>query len=273
MAAKTKALGKKPGGLSDRASDVVLVVLSVVIMLLVAYPLYYTAHSSLVALSTRNSNDRGLLSTFSNASGVAAVGIGASILVPMLLQNFLFVPNADGSINADASYANWRVVMVVLCVITAIGILIEYYFSRERITEESLKMPVEEKKIPMSKQIKVCMSNKYWWIIILYFLLFQLGGLVKNGSMNYYCTWVFEGIDSGTAMGLLGAIGGIPTAIGMVLAWPIAIFILGTPSAPFAYVVPFMTAALVGVVIASVLMFLMNRSGALNAMRRLAGGN
>ena len=41
MAAKTKALGKKPGGLSDRASDVVLVVLSVVIMLLVAYPLYY----------------------------------------------------------------------------------------------------------------------------------------------------------------------------------------------------------------------------------------
>ena len=112
--------------------------------------------------------------------------------------------------------------MVVLCVITAIGILIEYYFSRERITEERLKMPVEEKKIPMSQQIKVCMSNKYWWIIILYFLLFQLGGLVKNGSMNYYCTWVFEGIDGGTAMGLLGAIGGIPTAIGMVLAWPIA---------------------------------------------------
>ena len=58
-----------------------------------------------------------------------------------------------------------------------------------------------------------------------------------------------------------------------LLAWPIAIFILGTPSAPFAYVVPFMTAALVGVVIASVLMFLMNRSGALNAMRRLARGD
>ena len=61
--------------------------------------------------------------------------------------------------------------------------------------------------------------------------------------------------------------------ISALLAWPIAIFILGTPSAPFAYVVPFMTAALVGVVIASVLMFLMNRSGTLNAMRRLAGGN
>ncbi|WP_294498337.1 hypothetical protein [uncultured Gemmiger sp.] len=41
MSANTKALGKKPGGLSDKASDIILVVLSVVIMLLVAYPLYY----------------------------------------------------------------------------------------------------------------------------------------------------------------------------------------------------------------------------------------
>lgn len=188
----------------------------------VSYPFYYTAHSSLVSLSTRNSGDRGMLATFSNASGVAAVGIGASIVVPMLLQNFLFVPNADGSINAAASYGNWKIVMLVLCATTLLGILIEYFFSRERITEESYKMPVKEEKIPLSAQIKACTSNKYWWIIILYFLLFQFGGLVKNGSMNYYCTWVFEGIDSGTAMGLLGAIGGIPTAVGMVLAWPIA---------------------------------------------------
>ena len=34
MSAKPKAMGKKPGGLSDRASDIVLVLLSVFIMLL-----------------------------------------------------------------------------------------------------------------------------------------------------------------------------------------------------------------------------------------------
>lgn len=60
----------------------------------------------------------------------------------------------------------------------------------------------------------------------LYFLLFQLGGLVKNGSMSYYARWMFDGINTeaaaGTAMGTLGLIGGLPTAIGMVLAWPIA---------------------------------------------------
>lgn len=191
----------------------------------VAYPFYYTAHSSLVALSTRNSNHRGMLATFSNASGVAAVGVGASILVPILLQSFLFVDH-DGVIDTTASYNNWRIVMVVLCVVTFLAILLEYFFTRERITEENMKLNIKEEKLPMSQQIKACVSNKYWWIIILYFLLFQLGGLVKNGSMSYYARWMFDGINTeaaaGTAMGTLGLIGGLPTAIGMVLAWPIA---------------------------------------------------
>lgn len=207
------------------AAQMVWIALSYNFYYAFSYPLFYTAHSSLVALSTRNSGHRGMLATFSNASGVAAVGIGASILVPMLLQSFLFVEK-DGIIDADASYANWRSVMIVLCILTAIGILLEYYFTRERITEENLKLNIKEEKIPTSRQLKVCVGDKYWWIIILYFLLFQFGGLVKNGSMSYYTRWMFDGITTeaaaGSAMGTLGLIGGIPTAVGMVLAWPIA---------------------------------------------------
>lgn len=191
----------------------------------IAYPFYYTSHSSMVALSTRDSNKRGLLATFSNASGVASVGFGASIIIPILLQSYLFV-ETDGVIDQALSYEHWRVIMVVLCVITALAILLEYFFTRERITEENLKLGIVEKKLPIKQQITACVKEKYWWMIILYFLLFQFGGLVKNGSMNYYSRWMFDGITTeaaaGTAMGLLGAIGGIPTAIGMLVAWPIA---------------------------------------------------
>lgn len=191
----------------------------------VAYPFFYTAHSSMVALSTRNSNHRGMLATFSNASGVAAVGMGASILVPMLLQRYLFV-SVNGNLDTKASYSNWRILMMVLCVVTFFAILFEYYFTRERVTEENIKLDIKESGISMAKQSKACISNSYWWIIILYFLLFQLGGLVKNGSMSYYCRWMFDGITdeaaAGVAMGTLGLIGGVPTAIGMVIAWPLA---------------------------------------------------
>ncbi|MFD0704237.1 MFS transporter [Alloscardovia venturai] len=192
----------------------------------VAYPLFYTAHSSMVALSTRNSNQRGLLATFSNASGVAATGIAANILVPILLQAFLFSANSDGKIDVATSYAHWRIAMIALCIITALGIVLEYYFTRERITEENIKLNITEDKISMGKQAKVCMTDGYWWIIILYFLLFQLSGMVKNGSISYYTRWMFDGINTeqtaGAAMSTLGLIGGIPTAVGMIVAWPIA---------------------------------------------------
>lgn len=189
----------------------------------VAYPFFYTSHSSMVALSTRNSKHRGMLATFSNAAGVAAVGIGASIVFP-LFQGMLFVTR-DGAVDAAASYQAWKTFMVILCLVTFAGIILEYLFTRERITEENIKLNIEEKRIPMSKQLKAVVSSKYWWLIMLYFLLFQFGGLVKNGSMTYYCRWMFDAVDEATAGGYqatLGLIGGLPTAVGMVLAWPIA---------------------------------------------------
>lgn len=41
----------------------------------VAYPFYYTSHSALVGLSTRNSKDRSLIATIANATQLAAIGI------------------------------------------------------------------------------------------------------------------------------------------------------------------------------------------------------
>lgn len=210
---------------SSPMMQMIWIALSYNIYYAIAYPFFYTSHSSMVALSTRNSNHRGLLATFSNASGVAAVGLGASVLVPMFLQKYLFVTK-NGMIDTVASYNNWRILAFVLCGITVLAILLEYFFTRERITEENIKLDLNEEKISVSKQIQGCINNKYWWIIILYFFLFQLGGLMKNGSTSYYTRWMFDSVvdeaSAGNAMAYLGIIGGAPTAIGMVLAWPIA---------------------------------------------------
>ena len=87
-----------------------------------AYPCYYTAHSSLVSLSTRDANQRGLLATLSNASTVAAAGVGASILAPILLQPFMFVSGANG-LDIAASYRNWRILSVAFALLSAAGIV------------------------------------------------------------------------------------------------------------------------------------------------------
>ena len=73
-----------------------------------AYRCYYTAHSSMVSLSTRDTNKRGLLATMSNASMVAAAGVGASIIVPVLLQSYMFVYKGDHSGVICDSMGSWR---------------------------------------------------------------------------------------------------------------------------------------------------------------------
>lgn len=197
----------------------------------VAYPFYYTPHSSLVTLSTRNSTDRSLLATISNATALAAMGL-TSMILPFFM-GLLFFDNGNGGINPQASYNNWRIFVIALMVITFIGTIIEYYFTRERITEESFSLQqgdgAEQKKaVPLSKQAKVCLKDKYWWIIICFFFLYQLGGMLKNCSQIYYCqSWfsidgVYSAANGGTFQGTLSIIGAIPTAVGMLLVWPLA---------------------------------------------------
>lgn len=199
----------------------------------VAYPFYYTPHSSLVTLSTRNSTDRSLLATISNATALAAMGL-TSMILPFFM-GLLFVGNGNenGGIDPQKSYHNWQIFVIALMVITFIGTIIEYYFTRERITEESFSLQqgdgAEQKKAaPLSKQAKVCLKDKYWWIIICFFFLYQLGGMLKNCSQIYYCqSWFpingeYSAANGGTFQGTLSIIGAIPTAVGMLLVWPLA---------------------------------------------------
>ncbi len=222
----------------------------------IAYPFYYTSHAALVNLSTRNSKGRSLLATISNATSLAAMGL-CSMILPFFLS-LLFVYQTDpalvpagsiptmengvikfftdptGAVVYDqvASYNHWKIFVIALMIITALGALIEYYFTRERITEESFNTPLasteKKKSVPVGKQAKVCFKDKFWWIMIAFFFLYQLGGMMKNTSQLYFCQAMFDenGVYStaigGGFSGTLAIVGAIPTAIGMVIAWPLS---------------------------------------------------
>ncbi len=200
----------------------------------VAYPFYFTPHSALVNLSTRNSTHRSLIATISNATTLAAMGL-CSMIFPFFL-GIVFTGEQQSSHDA------WKIFSIALMVITAVGIIIEYMFTRERITEETMEKgeaaeaEPKKKAVPIGKQLKACFKDKYWWIIIGLFFFYQLGGMLKNSSQLYFCTIMFPGeiVVDGVAKegystaigggyhGTLSIIGAIPTALGMLLAWPLA---------------------------------------------------
>ena len=192
-----------------------------------AYPFYYTPHSSLINLSCRDSNARSLLATFSNASQVAASGL-AGMAGPILIDLLGLLPNPEKNITNEMANQKWTILMIIMIVLLVIGCLLEYYFTRERVTEEQLRLnqgTTEENKankIPMKDQIKLCVKDKYWWFIIIFFFLYQFGGMMKNISVSFYAqAFSSNGTDMGTAS-IITTIGAIPTAVGMVLIWPLA---------------------------------------------------
>lgn len=193
----------------------------------ITYPFYFTPHASLVNLSTRSSKDRSLLATISNATSLAAMGL-SSMVLPFLAGRFLLTGGGASDFNA------WKVFVIALIIVNSLGIIIEYYFTRERITEESFNKAEGEEEVsvkkaaPLSKQVKACFKDKFWWIMIAFFFLYQLGGMMKNVSQAYYCKLMFadNGVYSNQygldLSGSLAIIGAIPTALGMVIAWPLS---------------------------------------------------
>ena len=223
----------------------------------VAYPFYYTPHAALVSLSTRNSKDRSLFATISNATALAAMGLSSMILpfflgmlfvyqldpaqlpadaLPVLDEatgEILYYVNATGNaiLDGPASYNHWKIFVIALVIITFVGALVEYFFTRERVTEESFtgKVAAEERKAaPIAAQAKVCLKDKFWWIMIAFFFLYQLGGMLKNVSQPYFCSAMFSDNGAysaaigGVYQGTLSIIGAVPTAVGMLIAWPLS---------------------------------------------------
>lgn len=192
----------------------------------IASPLYSTPHYLMVSLSTRNLNQRGTLSVVANIPAVAANGLFSSIVMPLILSWIKSAADHQGVQN------RWQFIMVVFSVIAFFACILEYYFTRERITEEGQSPEEEEhgEKVSSLKQIKAAVSDKYWWIIMIFYALYQAGVMFKGGFIfNIFCNEFFTettvfGIQLNAEMvqSFMALISGIPLAAGMLFIWPLA---------------------------------------------------
>lgn len=199
-----------------------------------AYPFYFTPHSALVNLSTRDGSARSLLATASNGAVLAAAGV-SGMVGPILVDLIGLLPREAGdgkdAVTAMEANSKWTILMIIMIVLLVIGCLFEYYFTRERITEESFAIQVnedvktakEEKKTSMLEQVKICVHDKYWWLIILFFFFFyQFGGQLKNSDASWYAQAFSNNGSDISLAGYISIAGSIPTALGMVVIWPLA---------------------------------------------------
>lgn len=173
------------------------------IWIVVAFNLYYSVSYTMwnmskelmPAVSTRNVNQRKNLSIAANIVGNVGTGL-VSILFPTILAAVCAAVNGN---NAQG----YLISMSVISLLAVVTTFIQYFYTRERVTEErrnqsgiqqadSTRLEIH-KEAGLWTQFQACLKSKYWILFILIVLIFNICTNLRNISLIYYSGWVVNG--------------------------------------------------------------------------------
>lgn len=106
----------------------------------VAYTMFFISSNLLVPNASRNTLQRTQLSVFNNIANIAGTGIIVALIVPMAVMPIIGIDKQK-----------WILVMSIFAVLAFPLIILMYYFTRERVTEEDLNSSNKKKYLFQSK--------------------------------------------------------------------------------------------------------------------------
>ena len=175
-----------------------------------AYTIFNMSHNLMVPLSTRNITQRGGLSVFNQIATIMMSGILVALVFPMAVMPMIGVDQGK-----------WISLMSVLSILALPLTLLEYYFTKERVTLEERNAGLE-KTVSFPKKLKAIFTDKYMLLIYAYFLIYTADTSIKNLSLVYFCNYVLGSYNDGITQTMLSVIGGIPMGIGIFAVWSLA---------------------------------------------------
>lgn len=196
--------------------QIVWIVISYNLFFAFAFTIYNMSHTLMVPLSTRNTKQRDTLALVQNAGMSMLPGMLSAVIMPFLVAKFGVGLAAQG---------NWMTFMSILSILALPATIVEYYFTKERVTEDEMASNAtgEDNSVPFSQQIKACFKDRYWLIIMGFIVIYEVFNILQTNSMLYYCNWVLDASVEGGApkQAMVNVIGQGPIGIGIFLLWPI----------------------------------------------------
>ena len=176
-----------------------------------AYTIFNMSHNLMVPLSTRDGTARGGLSVFNQITTIMMSGILVALIFPMVIMPMIGVDKSK-----------WITLMSILAILALPLTLLEYFFTKERVTEENAGEEQEKSQLSFVQQIKILFTDKYMVLMYVYFLVYTIGVTLKNLGLVYYCNYVLGTYNDGITQMLVSVIGGVPMGVGIFAVWPLA---------------------------------------------------
>lgn len=188
--------------------------------LLIAYhtvgsSFFYLFRDNICSLTTRDPGEKTQVQFIRKLSWTLISGIIIGMLINMVALPMWLEKDING----------YPILMVSLSVAAVPLLLLEYFYTRERITEDvASEVGLEnENSIPLKTQMKALFSNKYF---VLLTIIATVGGIVDNfkgGNVQYfYIKFLLGGAENPLMYTIYQIATGIPLGIGALLIYPIA---------------------------------------------------
>ena len=199
------------------AVQIVWIVVSYNLFYAFAYTIYNMSHTLMVPLSTRNTKQRDTLALLSNAGVSMIPGMIGNVIMPYLIRM--------AGVGTEAQ-SNWIKMMSVLSIFAIPGVLLEYYFTKERVSEEAWRAGERDETaqtISFKEQASIAFKNPYWRMVIAITIIFAIQNYLGTNSMVYFCNWVLaDSVADGANMQfLVNVIGQAPLGFGIFALWPL----------------------------------------------------
>lgn len=176
---------------------------------------FYVFRDMIVSLTTRSPSEKMRVKfirqlCWTLISGIVIGMLVSMVVLPMWLENDI---------------GGYPVLMIILSLAAIPLLLLEYFYTRERITEDvAQEVGLEnENKIPLRDQMKALLTNKYFVILT---ILGTLGGIMDNfkgGNVQYfYIKFLLGGAEDPLMFTIYQVITGIPLGIGAFAIYPLA---------------------------------------------------
>ena len=188
--------------------------------LLIAYhtvgsSFFYLFRDNICSLTTRDPGEKTQIQFFRKLCWTLISGIIIGMLINMVALPMWLEKDING----------YPILMVSLSVAAIPLLLMEYFYTRERITEDvASEVGIDrENRIPLKDQMKALFTNKYFVILT---VIATVSGIVDNfkgGNVQYfYIKFLLGGAENPLMFTIYMVVTGAPLGIGAMIIYPLA---------------------------------------------------
>lgn len=191
-----------PSGISPTI-QIVYMFITNFLLSAVIYTMICVPYSALLVVRTASQEERSRMGTWRAAAGYVSGMVIAVAIIP--------VTNMLGG-----DQRAWIIFGGILGVMAALMLLITYKTSRETNPADLAKsepQKEEEEAVPLKEAVGNLFHNKYWVMALVMGVCSNVVYGLGNSSGTYYTKWIY-GNDN--LMGIMGAVGMIPTLLGFL---------------------------------------------------------